>query len=97
MLKGIDVNQRIEFISKYDTSEPKTIFILKPLSSFEMMELGKLESIEFYLEKSIVEVKNFNGLDIKGSLSAISVKVLGELIECINKINKLSDEEEIKN
>lgn len=39
---GLDVNQRIEFVSKEDTTEPYTIFILKPLRSFEQMELSSL-------------------------------------------------------
>jgi hypothetical protein len=97
MLKGIDVNQRIEFVSKYDDTEPKTVFVLKPLSSLEMMTLGTNESIEFYLEKSIVEVKNFDNKSVKEAISSVNVKVLGELIEQINRLNKLSDEQEIKN
>jgi hypothetical protein len=105
MLKGIDTRQRIEFISSVDISEPKTLFILKPLSSLEMMEfstineLDQVGALRIYLEKSIVEVKNFNSLSqcsINELIDSIDPKTLAELIIEINKINNLSGGE-IKN
>ena len=39
MIKCIDLKEREEFISTQDTTEPKTVFVLKPLSS---MDRGKI-------------------------------------------------------
>ena len=41
MLKGIDINKRIEYISKEDKEEEKTVFVLKPLSGADMLSLTK--------------------------------------------------------
>jgi len=39
MIEGIDINQRIEYTLKSDTTEPKTVFVLRPLSGPEALEL----------------------------------------------------------
>lgn len=99
MITGIDIKQRIEFVSKNDLTEPKTVFVLRPLSSLEMMEFSEKSNqsqaigILFYLEKSIVEVKNFATQDIKEVIQSINVGLLGELIIAINKLNNVSGEE----
>lgn len=95
MLKGIDIRQRVEFVSTQDTSEPKTIFVLKPLTSLEQMEFigipsGSMDSILYYLTKSIVEIKNYSTQDIKEAINSISPIVLGELTQEINKLNNIS-------
>ena len=105
MLKGIDVNQRIEFVSKDDTSEPKTVFILRPFSGMEMVSMsrffdsGKMtltgEGLTAFLEKSIVEVKNFkDGLSVKEIIQQLSGAVLGELVSEIAGINNLTGQDQ---
>ena len=41
MLKGIDLSQRIEFSSKEDKGDQKTIFVIRPLSGVEMLDVAK--------------------------------------------------------
>lgn len=43
MIKGIDINQRINFSFKNDQSEPKTVFVLRPLSPTEFSEFSKFD------------------------------------------------------
>lgn len=99
MLKGIDIRQRIEFVSSQDTSEPKTVFVLRPLSSIEMMEFssssekGNIAAMKFYLENSIVEVKNFLTENIEDAICSIDPMTLGEMITELNKINHITGDE----
>ena len=99
MLKGIDIRQRIDFVSSKDVGEPKTIFVLRPLSSIEMLEFstasekGQSFAMRFYLEKSIVEVKNFMTDNIEEAVSNIDPATLGELITELNEINYISGED----
>lgn len=97
MIEGIDTNQRIEFTSKYDMNDPKTVFILRPLSGFEMMEFsdGKMEDVKRMVLRSIVEIRNFNKeCSIEDVLNSLNLKLLAELINKINNINQLSGEDE---
>lgn len=102
MLKGMDINRRIDFIPTSDKSEPKTVFVLKPLSSLdatiftELHEKSQKESLMFYIENSIVEIKNFEKTNIKEAIEILDGQTLGELLTEINKINKVSGQE-IKN
>ena len=99
MLKGIDMNQRINFISKEDKEEPKTVFVIRPLSAIEMMNTSKDEYLSLMLNKSIVEIKNPDLKDrqeIDDFVNGLNVAVLTELINEITDINKLKDDE-IKN
>ncbi len=95
MLQGIDINQRIEFISAYDTTDPKTVFVFKPLSGFEMIKLSESGlDIQQFLQKTIAEI---HGVEDKDKfLTSLSVKILAELINKANEINKIT-EQEIKN
>lgn len=99
MLRGIDIKQRIEYISPSDTSEPKTIFVLKPLSALEMLSFTQLNETDqsaafaFFLQKSIVEIKNFDTSDVKESIEMLPFALIGELMVEINKINNLSKAE----
>lgn len=97
MLKGIDTRQRIEFISKKDTSEPKTIIVLKPLLSLDKLsivsETDQKKSILAYLKNSIVEVKNYHTQNVMETIESLSDDVLSELITEINKINNITAEE----
>ncbi len=93
MLKGIDINQKIEFSSKTDKEETKTIFVLKPLSGIQMLEINGIVSL---LLEAIFEIKNPDVLgkdDIEKYLNTCSTGVLTELIDEINKINKITDDE----
>lgn len=100
MIKGIDVNQRIEFSSVNDADEPKTIFVFRPLTAAEMMELVsdsdgnevKLVGAKIFnfLEKCIVEVKNYPAGEIKDVLSTLPMEVITELIKEMDRINKMS-------
>lgn len=105
MLKGIDVNQRIEFVSKDDVSEPKTVFILRPFSGIEMVSMsqffdsGKMalsgDGVVAFLEKAIVEIKNFkDGLSVKEAIQQLSGNVLGELVNEIASINNLTGQDQ---
>ncbi len=95
MIKGIDVNQRIEFLSKFDNSEPKTVFVLRPLSGFEMMEFseGRKEDIYNMILKSVVEVKNFEDNNIEKAINSLGIRVIGELIQFINEINNITEQD----
>ena len=99
MLQGIDVNERFEFISKLDKTEPKTKFIFKPLSGSDMFGLqGKDESfIIVVLDKSIVEIQNMpEGLSKEDYIRSLKSNALNELFEKFNEINNLTDDD-IKN
>jgi len=100
MLKGIDVSQRIEFISKEDKDEPKTVFVLKPLGGGDMLRLsanGEMSSDSIFkmIKESIVEIKNYklNTLSKDEMLDSLPPAVIGELLEQVNSINRLTKEE----
>ena len=96
MLKAIDVNQRIEFSSKDDKSDPKTIFVFRPLSGIEMLQFsqGSKEDIRNMLVKSLVEVKGYDHTDIEQVVDSLPLNVVGELIQKVNAINNFTGEEE---
>lgn len=103
MLKGIDIDQRIEFSSKLDKDDTKTIFIFKPLSALEMMNLssasddGQLKltgtKIFDYLEMCIVEIKNYRLTNVRDALVTLSAPVLTELITEATRINNVSEQD----
>ncbi len=94
MIKGIDVNQRIEFSLTSDKDEPKTVFVMKPLSGLEMMEFstGAKADIINMISKSIVEVKNFLNANASVSeiLNCLNIQDIGELINKVNEINMIT-------
>ena len=98
MLKGIDVRQKINFSLPGDT-EPKTVFVLRPLTSIEMMEFSdvnsesKSKALKFYIETSLVEVQNFVTDNVKEVVDYVDAKTLGELIGKLNEINHLTQAE----
>lgn len=108
MLKGIDLSQRIEYSSK-DDSDPKTIFILKPMTGLQMLETSKFlkgnemkingEYIKTLLGGCIDEVKNPDLKEVAGILAFIeglAPTVLMELVLEVSSVNKLTDDE-VKN
>lgn len=99
MLKGIDIKQRIEFVSEKDTDEPKTVFVLRPLTSLEKLNFATASQenqsagLEMYLRKSIVEVRNFHVSEIGEVIDSLPPETLGEIMIELNKINELSKNE----
>lgn len=101
MIKGIDVNQRIEFSLSVDDSEPKTIFVLRPLTAGEMMDLSSMtgksaaERSFNLLEKSIVEVKNYDhgNKAISDIVQTLPIVAINELSLKIAEINHLNEAE----
>ena len=106
MLKGIDISQRVEF-SCVDDVDPKTVFVLRPLSGLQMIDVaknmtdGKLvldaEYIQSILEKSIVEVKNPDIKDkkkIEEYISSLDSGTLTELVVEIGGINNMTGDEQ---
>jgi hypothetical protein len=92
MIEGINVNQRVSFVCECDKTEPKTEFILKPLSGFEMMEIwSDGYAAEKFLKKSIVEIKGISDKD--AFLDSMPTIVLGELLKKANELNGLSEQE----
>lgn len=107
MITGIDINQRIEFTLSFDTSEPKTIFILRPLSASELMEFSinkemkEITKIFMMIEKCIVEIKNYKiGEKIinisdenekRDIIKSLPVNVINELSIKLTEINHLTD------
>ena len=96
MLEGIDVNQRIEFISKYDKTEPKTKFYFKPLSGSDMFNVSRSKDnfVMTVLNMSIVNIENIPGNKNKEEyLNSLKTESLNELFEKFNEINNMSDDE----
>ena len=99
MLKGIDIRQRIEFVSKKDESEPKTVFVLQPMSTLDKMQFSTMisedysKALRFYLKKSIISITNFISNDIDEAIEMLDMDVMDELTKELNKINNVSDEE----
>lgn len=97
MLTAIDLNKRVEFISKYDIEEPKTIFLLKLLTVFEMMEYSDLDESERMLDficDCVAEVKGVE--DKREFIKSMEMKVIAELFQKCIEINKLTDEDKKK-
>jgi len=105
MLKGINVNQRIEFTSKHDTEEPKTVFVFKPLTTEAMMDFvsdstdGQLklsgEKLFSFLGLSIIEIKNFGEENetVVNALKRLPPMVIVELVEEAVNINKMTGQD----
>lgn len=98
MIKVIDVNSRIEFVSSFDKTEPKTVFYLKPLSGIEMMSFtdGHKEDIFNMVISSVVDVKDYpvEGKTVSEIINSLSITVLGELITKINSINNVTEQDQ---
>jgi hypothetical protein len=98
MLEGIDVKKRIEFTSSKDTTEPKTIFVLKPVSCIDAISEPKHENpIVNACLNSIEEVKNFNGAtNIIDIINSLDSDTFTELLVKINEINGLTEDSKKK-
>lgn len=102
MLKGIDVNQRIEYVSKKDTDEEKTVFVFKPLSGMDMLDMQSVmtemnsNSVTKFLKSSIAEIKNYTTDNVEDALKTLPADILAELVEEAVKVNNLTDEDKKK-
>jgi hypothetical protein len=103
MLKVIDVNQRIEFVSKYDNDEIKTVFVLKPLTGEDRANFfdngtATLSGTKLYdyLSSAVVEIKNIDGDgNIRSKL--VSIKddnVIAELVTKIGEMNNMTRQDQ---
>jgi hypothetical protein len=98
MINIIDINQRIDFTSKADTSEPKNVFVLRALSGVEMMNYGDLndkDNLFKFLDASITEVKNIS-MSKQDFIKALPLDVLTELIIFTTNINNLTPDDKKK-
>lgn len=101
MLKGVDIKQRFEWSASCDTEEPKTIFVLKPLSAADKVAMigvfpsGKIsgKAIIDFLDLIVVEIKNFAEADKREALESLPLAALNELILEANRLSNLGDEE----
>ena len=104
MIRGIDVTQRIEFISKEDKDEDKTVFVLKPLTASEvinisgMMTSGKAKTGDYMFELvslSVVQIKNPDkkGEEVKDFLGTLPANILVEIADEVNKLVNISEKE----
>jgi hypothetical protein len=106
MKKVININQRFDFCLSSDIEEPKTVFVLRPLSGLEMLEMssfvkdGQLclneKNVFSMLSKSIVEIKNFDTTNIEEAINSLDVSDITELIMEIGKINNITEADKKK-
>ena len=57
------------------------------------MKKDEVDSLKFYLNASIVEIKNYETSDITKALDIIDEESLGEILIKLNKINGFTKEE----
>lgn len=95
MLEGIDVRQEIEFVSKKDKTEPKTVFILRPLSGMDRLNIiqGGGSSAQKALQTSIIEIKNNDNVSVEDYINMLDLEVLDEIMEKINDISSIKDDD----
>ncbi len=95
MLQGINIDQRVEFVSEFDTSEPKTKFIIRPLSGVDMLNTGTTENpLLSLLIASVESIENFKGeKDKEKIIRSLPTNVFNELLEHINKMNEVTDDD----
>lgn len=107
MITGIDVNQRIEFSLAEDLSEPKTIFIFKPMTGADMMKLSdgvdgnqlkfSGEKLFDLLEIAIVEIRNFEPAGtVREILKSLPPMAFTQIVNQAISINRLTGQD-IKN
>lgn len=105
MIKGVDISQKIEFVSKYDDGEEKTIFVFQPLSSEKMLDyVGDTNNgvlvltgakIFDFLGMAITEIKNFENQKetVRETIKTLPLNILTELVTEAGKINKITEQD----
>lgn len=92
MLYGVDINQRVEFISSRDISDPKTVFVLRPLGGLELARIGDTDKA---LIEAIVEIRNMpDGMTKEDYVSSLDSISLWELVSKANVLNKVTGQDE---
>ena len=101
MLEGIDSRQRIEYSLKRDKDEPKTLFVIKPLTGIAMLNLADVykdgqikmrgSDIVELLDSSIDEIKNHPDVETCGKRKVIESLELQDLEELINKVTEVNN------
>ena len=102
MIKMIDLNERFEFVSKFD-SDPKTVFVLKNLNSIEHLnatlrygEDQPIDAMASVIKACLVEIRN--GAEVVKDITLDVVKAIPKeiLVELQNEImlrNTLSEQD----
>ena len=105
MIEGIDLNRRIEFVSQEDKSDPKTVFILRPMAGSEHINLsgfyagGKVAMTGDYLmdilRKCVTGTRNpdLEGEELKTYLEALPPEIIVEVGGRITDLAGVSDDE----
>lgn len=103
MIKFIDMKDREEFISSQDATEPKTVFVLKPLSSMDhgktirrYEEQMQLDAMFETVKACLVEIRNGEAVikDITDDvIKSIPLNVIIELMDRIMAKNTLSGQD----
>lgn len=103
MIKGLNMNQRVEYIPLYDNDEPKTVFVLRPINGEERSNFqddGKLRltgtKIYDFLSCGVVEIRNFA---IEGTIreKLVSIKddrIIAELIEKVGELSEMTRQDQ---
>lgn len=104
MLVGIDTEQRFEFTSKQDKSEPKTIFVFRLLKGYEMFEVAKYmngdslnlkgERLVDYICSGLVEIKNPDTNEVRSFIESLPADLLFELVEFVGNTNNITRQDE---
>jgi len=106
MLVCIDTSKRVEFVSSLDSTEPKTVFVLRPLTSSEMVNLsghikgGRIMATGDYMSalvrKAVVEIKNpdISGEGVTEYLDTVPPQVLIELSTKIDELVSLTEQDQ---
>lgn len=75
MLPLIDINARIEFVSAKDISEPKIIFVMRPLTGPERLDLTTFCKIEMGVNKKPIATLQITGEYAKLILNRAIVEI----------------------
>ena len=95
MIEGININERVEFSLSTDVTEPKTVFVLRPLSGLELMKFSDFtnpDMLRKYLDLSIIEIKNGE----RSVIDRLNPRELNELAGRCFSLNNLLDEDKKK-
>jgi len=105
MLKGISLNEVLEYSSVKDEGEPKTIFLIGNITHkdkirlFDGMDTSKVAMSKAFdvLKIGLRGIKNLNGKDYESIteevLELIPFEVIGELLGKIVEFNRLGEAE----
>lgn len=104
MLKGISVNERVELVSEFDDSEPKTIFVIRPLNGEERQNFlnpadDKIHLVGTrlydFLEIAVVEIRNYDlGTTVREKLVSLKDdRVITWLIKEAGKLNNMTEQD----